>query len=310
MVTWFKENSINSVAMESTGVYWIPIYDILAESGFEVLLVNAHHLKSVPGRKTDVKDCQWIQRLHSYGLLRGSFRPNNHCVTLRSYVRQRSKLFELASIQGQLMHKALTQMNLQLNLVISDITGATGMQIIRAIIAGDRNPLVLAEMKDYRCKKDKETIAKALEGNYRPELIFALEQSLQAYDFFHSQIVTCEEKIEKILQAWSVVIKGSQVEKNINGDKKDTLGKNGKGLQKKTTYNKSPYHFDVVTELNKILGVNLSEIPGFDANIIVKIIGEISNYASTVFHRGKTTLKKILLLFYRQKLSRTKKILC
>jgi transposase len=276
MIAWLKQRNVRSVAMESTGVYWIPVYDILAESGFEVLLVNAHHLKAVPGRKTDVKDCQWIQQLHSYGLLRGSFRPDNECVAFRTYVRQRSRLFESAATQVQLMHKALTQMNLQLNLVISDITGATGMRIIKAIVAGEQNPVALAELRDYRCKKEKPEIAKALEGNYRPELIFALQQSLKGYDFFHEQILACEEEIEKILLQWSpkqdlpdqpqVVSNGKNFEKKVKG---------GKGLQRKTAYNRSPYHFNAPEALTNILGVDLTEVPGFDANIIVTLIGEI-----------------------------------
>ena len=186
MLTWIQQNSIQSVAMESTGVYWIPVYDILAQAGVEVMLVNAYYLKTVPGRKTDVKDCQWIQQLHAYGLLRGSFRPDDEGVMMRGYVRQRSRLFELASQQVQLMHKALVQMNLQLNHVVSDITGATGMNIIRAIVSGERSPAVLAKYRDYRCKKEEREIAKALDGNYRQEHLLALEHALAAYDFFHT----------------------------------------------------------------------------------------------------------------------------
>lgn len=279
MVNWLKQHSIRSVAMESTGVYWIPVYDILAESGFEVLLVNARHLKAVPGRKTDVKDCQWIQQLHSYGLLNGSFRPDNECVTFRTYVRQRARLFESAATQVQLMHKALTQMNLQLNLVISDITGSTGMKIIRAILAGQHNPIQLAEFRHPNCKKEKEEIAKALEGNYRPELIFSLQQSLQGYDFFHKQIGACEEEIEKILLHWSQTAdlssKVEQQKKSSEDKKEQKKVKGGQGLQKKSAYNRSPYHFDAAGSLEKILGIDLTEIPGFDANTIVKIIGEI-----------------------------------
>jgi transposase len=277
MVNWLKHHGVRSVAMESTGVYWIPVYDILAESGFEVLLVNARHLKAVPGRKTDIKDCQWIQQLHSYGLLRGSFRPDNECVTLRTYVRQRARLFESAATQVQLIHKALTQMNLQLNLVISDITGATGMKIIRAIVAGQRDPIQLAELRHYKCKKEKEEIARALEGNFRPELIFALQQSLQGYDFFHTQIVACEEEIEKILLQWSQTEDLSYTvkqQKELSDDIKKKV-KGGQGLQKKSEYNRSPYHFDAAGSLRKILGVDLTEIPGFDANTIVKVIAEI-----------------------------------
>ena len=157
MLTWLKKCGVKSVAMESTGVYWIPVYDILAQGGLEVLLVNAYYLKTVPGRKTDVKDCQWIQQLHAYGLLRGSFRPDDECVILRGYVRQRTRLFELASQQVQLMHKALVQMNLQINHVLSDITGSTGMNIIRAIVRGERDSLKLAKYRDYRCKRGQLT---------------------------------------------------------------------------------------------------------------------------------------------------------
>lgn len=289
MVKWLKDHGIRSVAMESTGVYWIPVYDILAESGLEVLLVNARHLKAVPGKKTDVKDCQWIQQLHSYGLLRGSFRPDNECVAFRTYVRQRARLFESAGTQVQLIHKALTQMNLQLNLVLSDITGATGMKIIRAIVAGQHDPFLLADLRHYRCKKEKEEIAKALEGNFRQELVFTLKQSLEGYDFFHAQAVACEEEIEKILLQWSQAknldakveeqqeqqSEAEEQQEKQTDDKTKKKPKGGQGLQKKSAYNRSPYHFDAAELLKKILGIDLTEIPGFDANTIVKIIGEI-----------------------------------
>jgi len=199
MISWLRENGVESVAMESTGVYWIVPYEMLEQAGFEVYLVNARFFKNVPGRKTDVQDCQWIQQLHSYGLLRGSFRPSDEIVELRSYVRQRSRLFASAAQQTQLMHKALTQMNLQLNLVISDITGVTGFNIIRAILQGERNPTALAELSAGSCRKKKELIAKALEGNYRKEHLFALEQAYDAYEFFHKQICNCERVIEKLL---------------------------------------------------------------------------------------------------------------
>jgi transposase len=152
MIEWLKQCGVTSVAMESTGVYWIPPYDMLEQAGFEVLLTNAYYLKTVPGRKTDVKDSQWIQQLHSYGLLRGSFRPEGTCLTLRGYVRQRSKLVEQSSSQVNLMHKALSQMNIQLRQVVTDITGDTGMKITRSIVAGERNPLILAQHRDPRCK--------------------------------------------------------------------------------------------------------------------------------------------------------------
>jgi transposase len=278
MLTWIQKCGIKSVAMESTGVYWIPVYDILAQAGLEVLLVNAYYLKTVPGRKTDVKDCQWIQQLHAYGLLRGSFRPDDECVGFRSYIRQRTRLFDLAAQQVQLMHKALTQMNLQINHVISDITGATGMNIVRAIISGERNPLVLAKFRDYRCKKDENEIAKALVGNYRDEHILALKQAIEAYDLFHKQVMECEEVIEKILNKWEKETSKTQViDKNLISEDTSQIQqtKNGRGIQKKTLYNLSPYHFEAQSTLTKILGVDLTDIPGMDINAIMRVLGEI-----------------------------------
>jgi hypothetical protein len=201
MVQWLKKSGVESVAMESTGVYWIPPYEMLDEAGFEVLLVNARFFKSVPGRKSDVQDCQWIQQLHSYGLLRGSFRPSNDIVELRSYVRQRSRLFESAGVQVQLMHKAFTQMNIQLNHAISDITGVTGLNIIRSILQGERDPKTLADLSVNGCRKNMGLIAKALEGNYREEHVFALERAYEAYEFFHNQILKCEQVIQKTLDS-------------------------------------------------------------------------------------------------------------
>ena len=232
MAHWLKQCGISSVAMESTGVYWIPVYDILAERGFETLLVNTHHLKIVPGRKTDVKDCQWIQQLHAYGLLRGSFRPDDECVTLRGYVRQRSRLFELAAQQTQLMHKSLVQMNLQLNHAISDITGATGMKIIRAIAAGERDPQTLANYRDYRCKTDKSVIEKALDGNYRQEHLLALKQALEGYDFFHKHAMECEEEIERILSRWEITCKKNQAssDESKSAVEINKTPKNGRGV--------------------------------------------------------------------------------
>ncbi len=274
MLSWIQQNEIRSVAMESTGVYWIPVYDILAQAGIDVILVNAYYLKTVPGRKTDVKDCQWIQQLHAYGLLRGSFRPDDEGVILRGYVRQRSRLFELASQQVQLMHKALVQMNLQLNHVVSDITGATGMNIIRAIVSGERSPLVLAKYRDPRCKKDEKEIAKALDGNYREEHLLALKHALAAYDFFHQQALECEEAIEQVLKKWEE----AQPKKNMPAPRStpaEHSSKNGRGTQKKTKYNLSPYHFEAEGSLERILHVNLTDIPGLDVNGIIKILGEI-----------------------------------
>src|ERR1700736_4578566 len=178
LVDWFTECGVETVVMESTSVYWITIFELLDARGVTVFLVNARDAKHVPGRKTDVSDAQWLQRLHSFGLLRASFRPKGQIAELRAYLRQRERLLEYAASHIQHMQKALTEMNLQLHHVVADITGATGLRIIRAILGGERNPAVLARMRGRRCRASVETIEKALAGNYRAEHLFALEQAL------------------------------------------------------------------------------------------------------------------------------------
>jgi hypothetical protein len=170
LADWLKQCGIETVAMESTGVYWIALYELLVERGFEVRLVDARQAKNVPGRKSDVLDCQWLQELHTYGLLRGAFRPVDQVCILRSYLRQRSMLVTYASHHIQHMQKALEQMNLKLAHVVSDITGLTGMGIIRAILSGERDPVKLAKLRDPRCKSSEVTVARALEGHYREEI--------------------------------------------------------------------------------------------------------------------------------------------
>ena len=179
LADWLQRCEIETVAMESTGVYWIALYELLVERGFEVLLVDARRVRNVPGRKTDVLDCQWLQELHTYGLLRGAFRPVDQVCVLRSYLRQRSMLVAYASHHIQHMQKALEQMNLKLAYVVSDITGVTGMGIIKAILGGERDPVKLAKLRDPRCKSSEATVARALEGHYREEHLFALQQALE-----------------------------------------------------------------------------------------------------------------------------------
>ncbi|MEG4075713.1 IS110 family transposase, partial [Microcoleus sp. Pol14C2] len=203
MASWLLECRVDTIAMESTGVYWIPAFQILEERGIEVKLVNAHHVKTVPGRKTDVLDCQWLQQLHTYGLLSGSFRPDDQICVLRSYIRHRDNLIKSGSTHLLRMQKALTQMNLQLNKVISDITGVTGMAIIRAIVAGERNPQVLAGLKNSRIKSSTADIAKALTGDYRAEHIFVLKQELQLYDIYQGQIANCDVEIDRYLASFA-----------------------------------------------------------------------------------------------------------
>ena len=204
LVDWFTECGVETVVMELTSVYWIPIFELLDARGFTVFLVNARDAKHVPGRKTDVSDAQWLQRLHSFGLLRASFRPKGQIAELRAYVRQRERLLEYAASHIQHMQKALTEMNVQLHHVVADITGTTGLRIIHAILAGERDPEVLARLRHFRCHASAETIAKALTGNYRSEHLFALEQALALYDVYHEKASACDVRIEAVLKELSV----------------------------------------------------------------------------------------------------------
>src|SRR3954462_8810276 len=201
LAEWLTAIGITTVAMESTGVYWIPVFEILEARGFEVLLVNARDVKHVPGRKTDVNDAQWLQQLHQHGLLRGSFRPRDSVVRLRAYLRHRERLVDYAAAHIQHMQKALMQMNLQLHHAVTDITGATGMRILRAIVAGERAPEVLAAHRDVRCAASDATLRAALTGHYRPEHVFALQQALELYDFHQDKIAECDTQIETALRA-------------------------------------------------------------------------------------------------------------
>ncbi len=200
LADWLEACDIETVAMEATGVYWIPLYEILEERGFEVVLVNARHVKNVPGRKTDVVDCQWIQELHSLGLLRGSFRPSAEIASLRAYLRHRDKLVQDAASHIRRMQKALVLMNIQLHNVISDITGKTGMRIVRDIASGATDPKVLASHRHDRIRASEEEIAASLTGNYRREHVFVLRQNLELYDSFQRQIEVCDGEIESLLQ--------------------------------------------------------------------------------------------------------------
>jgi hypothetical protein len=199
LADWFAGFGVKTVVMESTGVYWIPAYEILDRRGSDVLLVNARDAKHVPGRKTDVSGAQWLQRLHAYGLLRGSFQPKGEIAVLRAYLRQRERLLDYAAAHIQHMQKALTQMNLQIHHVVAGITGVTGMRIIRAIVASERNPKVLASYRDPRCHAPLETIGAALTGNDREEHIFALGQALELYDIYQAKAAECDLRMKAVL---------------------------------------------------------------------------------------------------------------
>ncbi|KTD74811.1 IS110 family transposase [Legionella waltersii] len=262
LAEWLKECGIQTIAMESTGVYWIPVYELLEEKGFEVKLVDARQVKNVSGRKTDVLDCQWIQQLHTYGLLNGAFRPDNEICALRTYVRQRSMLIRSASRYIQQMQKALTQMNLQLHHVITDITGDTGMRIIRAIINGEREAAILATNRDPRCKSSKEDIEAALTGNYREEHLFSLKQSLELYDYFQEKIKACDDEIEKCLSGFST----------------NTLGKDfsvEKPKSNKKKVSKNAPAFNLGGELYRLTGVDLLAVPGINNISALQLLSEV-----------------------------------
>jgi transposase len=255
---WLKSRGITTVAMESTGVYWIPLFQILETSGLEVRLVNAHFVKTVPGRKSDVLDCQWLQKLHSYGLLSGSFRPDDQVCVFRSYIRQRDRLTKSASIHIQRMQKALTEMNVQLHRVVSDVTGVTGMAIIRAILAGERDPQRLALLKDPRAKRSAEEIAAALVGDYRAEHLFVLKQELNLYDTYQQQIQQCDQQIEQCLS-------------EFDSQSDEPLPPRPKG--KKPSRNAPD--FDLRSHLYRISGVDFTQIDGLEALTVQAIISEV-----------------------------------
>jgi transposase len=259
LADWFRSCGVTSVAMESTGVYWIPAFEILEAHGFEVILVNARYAKNVPGRKTDVSDAAWLRRLHSYGLLRGSFRPEAEIATLRAYVRQWERLADYAAAHIQHTQKALMEMNLQLHHVVSDITGATGMRIIRAIVGGERDPEALAAFRDARCKSSMDTIKAALVGNDREEHVFALTQSLELYDFYKVQIETCDRKLEAAVAALTV---------RADDDLAPLPKARGKGKQ----HNASS--FNVQAALYRVLGTDLTQIHGLGRSLVLKLVAE------------------------------------
>jgi transposase len=260
LADWLTACEVETVAMESTGVYWIPVYEILEARGFELYLVNARHLKNVPTKKTDVLDCQWIQQLHTYGLLNASFRPEAEMVALRAYIRHRDNLIRYRTGHVQHMQKALQLMNIQLSNVISDIAGQTGMRIIRAIVEGEHDPVKLAQYRDPRCHSSQAEIAKALTGHYQPEHLFALKQALELYDFYNQQIKACDAEIERKYAAIKPVFQ-NQAPSLPPSSKKKRRSKNEPA-------------FDLHHYLYQITGVDLTQIDGLDVLTVQQIISE------------------------------------
>jgi len=255
LADWLTACKVDTVAMESTGVYWIPLFELLESRGFTVLLVNARHVKNVSGRKSDVLDCQWIQQLMTYGLLSGAFRPADAVCVLRSLWRQRATLLRDQARHVQHMQKALTQMNVQLANVISDIAGETGQKILRAIVAGQRDGHILGAMKNARIRASIDEIAKSLEGNWRAEHLFALKQALAAFDFVGTQLSECDGEIEQQLQRLQT-----------------HDGEPAKGKQRGRSRNAPK--FDLRTQLFKMCGVDLTRIDGIDVTTALAVISE------------------------------------
>ena len=258
LADWLKEVGVKTVAMESTGVYWIPAFEVLEAHGFEVLLVNARHVKNVPGRKTDVTDAQWLQQLHQHGLLRGSFRPRDGVVRLRAYLRHRERLVDYAASHIQHMQKALMQMNVQLHHVVTDITGVTGMRIIRAIVSGNQRPEQLAEFRDVRCSASKETIREALTGNYRPEHVFALRHALELYDVHQAKIAECDVEIAAVLRTLN--------EERPAPEEPLPAVRHAKG--------RNEPKFDARPALYTLLGADLTQIHGFGPYTVLRLVAE------------------------------------
>lgn len=259
LADWLKECEIETVAMESTGSYWIPIYEILESRGFDVYLVNARHIRNVSGRKTDVLDCQWIQQLHTYGLLEPSFRPPENICAIRSLVRHREMLIRYRSSHIQHMQKALNLMNLKLTNVLSDITGVTGMKIIRAIVAGEHDPEVLASYRNRQCKHTETQIAKSLEGYYKREHLFELKQALELYDIYDQKLAACDHELQDLYNAF---------------DPPDEPGTEPPKPKKQKRRKNQP-HFDLSHSLYRMTGVDLTQVDGLDALTVQDILSEI-----------------------------------
>jgi transposase len=256
LADWLRACAVETVAMESTGVYWIPLFELLESRGFTVYLVNTRHVKSVPGRKSDVLDCQWLQQLMSFGLLRGAFRPQGDFCALRCVARQREMLLRYQARHIQHMQKALTQMNLQLGQVISDVAGETGQKIIRAILAGERDGAVLAKLRHARIRASEAEIAKALQGTWRDEHLFALKQAVALYDAYAEQLADCDRQLAAML---AILARHEAPPER----------------PKRRTPAKPSAKFEMRTYLFQLCGVDLTLIDGIDVTTAFKVLAEV-----------------------------------
>ena len=261
LADWLQCCGVKTVAMQSTGVYWIPIYEILEERGIQVYLVNARHTKNLPGRKSDVQESQWLLKLHTYGLLNNSFQPPSEIRVLRTYWRQRGDHVHGAATCIQRMQKALTQMNVQLANVISDVSGLTGQTIVRSIVAGEHDPWKLAELSDPRIHASREEVAKSLEGNWRPELLFVLQQEVAMYDAYQQRIAECDQQLREHLASFANIV---PLQPPVEESKRKT-----------TKPAKNAPRFELRSELQRITGVDLTRIDGIDVMVAQTLISEV-----------------------------------
>jgi transposase len=261
MADWLIERGVRSVAMQSTGVYWIPVLEILQQRGLEVYLVNARHTKNLPGRKSDIAECQWLLKLHTFGLLNNSFQPSDEVRRVRTLWRHRGGLVAQASSTIQRMQKALTEMNIQLSNVLSDLSGVSGMNIVRAILDGQRDPQTLAALADPQVKASKDEIAKSLEGNWRQELLFVLGQEVEMYRMYQERIADCDRELQQQLRA-----RASKVDLEAH-----PLGPRKKGKRARGNAPK----FDLRAELYRLTGVDWTQVDGIDVQVAQSVIAEV-----------------------------------
>jgi len=275
LVDWLVQCGVDTVVLESTGVYWIPVFELLDARGIQVQVVNARHVKTVPGRKSDWNDAQWLQQLHALGLLRGSFRPDAEMCVLRTYLRHRADLLQHRAPHILHMQKALQQMNLQLTQVLTDITGVTGLAIIRAIVAGERDPVALGQLRNAACKSSNEQIAKALTGTWRAEHLFVLQQALALFDFYTAQVAACDQQLERQFAA---------MKPRFEGHAPVMLS-----AHKPRSKSKNKPHFNARNELQRVVGIDLTAVTGLSSSLVLTIISEIGTDMTkwpTVKHFG------------------------
>lgn len=262
LADWLVHCGIETIALESTGIYWVPIFELLEARGIQVQVVNARHVKTVPGRKSDWNDAQWLQQLHTLGLLRGSFRPDAEMCVLRSYLRHRAELIQHRAPHILHMQKAMLQMNLHLTQVLTDVTGTTGLAIIRAIVAGERDPVRLAQLRNGNCKSSEDQIAKALTGTWRPEHLFVLQQSLALFDYYTTLIAACDAQIKQQFAVMKPRFEAPEPSTPL-------------GARKPKSKSKNKPNFNARAELHRVVGLDLTKVTGLSSSLVLTIISEI-----------------------------------